>query len=678
MPSLKTLLIVSIFLGSGLSVIEAADKKSRLGQIVEPFTLKDYRGKTHALAEFKTSKFVVIAFLGTECPLVKLYGPRLMQLANDFQTRGVQFIGVNSNSHDSITEVAAYARIHGIQFPILKDLGNQLADRMAAVRTPEVFVLDAERRVCYRGRIDDQYGVGYIRDEPKRNDLRLALDELLGGKPVTQPVTEAVGCFIGRVRKPKPNSKVTYSNQISRIFQKRCVECHRTGEIAPFALTKYEEVTGWAETIDEVIHDGRMPPWHANPKHGRFSNDRHMPAEEKQMVHQWVLDGAPEGDRSQLPKPQTFVTGWQLPRQPDQIIAMRDKPFTVSAEGTVKYQHFTVDPGFKEDKWVTMAEILPGNRAVVHHVLVMLEAPDDARSRALVGRPGAFLAAYVPGMRAMQFPPGMAKAIPAGSKFVFQVHYTPIGSVQQDLSKVGLVFADPKDVTHLVKTCQARKRRGLLIPAGAGNHEEHATSHATPVDVKLLSMLPHMHLRGKSFRYEARYPDGKIEVLLDVPGYDFNWQTAYRLTESKTLPVGTRMHCVAHYDNSENNLANPDPSATVRWGDETWNEMLIGYFDIAVPYDRSGAIPFGPSRSASKRADDARRTALSRAKPVFRTPEQRLFKAQSIIRQYDKNGDGKVRRGELSNATVRRAFDRLDANKDGVLTVEELFKSLPQ
>jgi hypothetical protein len=199
----------------------------------------------------------------------------------------------------------------------------------------------------------------------------------------------------------------------------------------------------------------------------------------------------------------------------------------------------------------------------------------------LGGENGGFLAGYVPGLRARPFPDGMAKLVPAGSKLVFQVHYTPVGTVQEDVSKIGLSFADASQVTHRVLTSSARQGR-FEIPPHADNHRVEAESRTSPVDVLLLGMMPHMHLRGKSFRYEARYPDGTTEILLDVPRYDFNWQTSYRLAEPKRLAAGTRVHCVAHYDNSENNLANPDPTKAVRWGDQTWDEMMLGYFDVAL------------------------------------------------------------------------------------------------
>lgn len=624
-----------------------------IGRQVEEFTLKDYRGAEHKLADQQGKRLVVLAVLGTECPLVKLYGNRLAELAEEYEPQGVAFIGLNANVQDSNTEVAAFARRHEIEFPVLKDLGNKVCDQIGAVRTPEVYVLDQKRVIRYAGRIDDQYGVGYLREKVEHAWLKDALDELLADKPVTTASVESVGCYIGRVREPKPDAKVTYSNQIARVFQKHCVECHREGEIAPFALTSYDEVVGWAETIREVIKDERMPPWHAVAGHGHFDNERRMSDEEKQLVYQWIKDGAPQGDPQDLPEPRTFTSGWQLPKEPDVVVPIRSSPVKVQAEGEVKYQYFMVDSGFTEDKWVKAAELQPSNRAVVHHILVFARTPGGRLSEGTKG----YLVGYVPGLRQRPYPPGYAKRIPAGSQFVFQVHYTPIGSEQEDLSRLGLVFADPKEVTHEVKTTSAAQRF-LRIPPGDDNYRATASATIRNENAEVLGYMPHMHVRGKAFRYEIEYPDGKEDILLDVPKYDFNWQTAYRLAEPLKLPVGTEIHCTAYFDNSEGNLNNPDPTATVRWGDQTWEEMMIGYFDVALPVD-----PSQPRKDDEGDDEDGGPLAADRA--------------EQYIKQLDKDGDNKISEEEMP-PRLKRAFSRIDKNGDGGIDADELAKSLGQ
>jgi len=647
-------LLAALAVGLLPAVTSAGGKpvKSPIGKTVAEFTLKDYHGKPHSLSDFRKSKLLVVAFLGTDCPLAKLYGHRLGKLERAYHGKGVAFVGINANVNDSVTEIAAHAEKHRIDFPVLKDLGNKLADRMGAVRTPEVFLLDEKRVIRYWGRVDDQYGVGYTRDHVQQKSLENAIGELLAGKAVSVPVRKAEGCFIARVRKPKPNSPVTYTKHIAPILIKHCVECHRPGEIAPFSLTNYEDVFGWAETIQEVIADRRMPPWHADPKHGKFANARIITKAETGLIDTWVANGAPRGDLKDMPKLPKFVSGWQLPRKPDLVVKMRKTPFTVPAEGDflrggqrrgVRYKYFQADPGFKEDKWIHMAEVVPGNREVVHHILVIVRPPGTRGGLGVGG--GEFLAGYVPGLGAAILPDGMAKFIPAGSKLVFQMHYTPNGSVQKDLSKIGLVFADPKEVKRVVVTTRAANPR-FRIPPNAADHKVEATSGSLPFDVDLLAFMPHMHLRGKSFSYEARYPDGKTEMLLSVPNYDFNWQTRYRLAKPKKLPAGTRVHCVAHYDNSKHNLSNPDPTATVRWGDQTWHEMMIGYFDIVIPADRFRQI----------------------AKQAKTDPRARV---KEIIRRFDTDGDGKLSKEEVP-PRLRKSFERLDGDKDGFLTADEI------
>lgn len=658
-----TLLLSSLFLASAPA--RAADSESLVGKPIAAFSAKDFRGRLHSLDEYGDSDVVVLAFLGTECPLAKLYGPRLATIAREYGDKGVTVLGVNSNRHDSITEIAAYARIHEIEFPILKDLENRIADQAGATRTPEILILDDRRVVRYHGRIDDQYGVGYIRDEPQRSFVKDAIDDLLASRAVRVPATEVVGCFIGRMRQADPDSDVTFSNQISRILNRRCVECHRDGEIAPFSLTSYDEVAGWGDTMLEVIRDGRMPPWHADPEHGDFVNARVMTAEEKLLIQQWVDAGCPQGEPAMLPDTPVLVEGWQLPHEPEFVVNMRDEPFNVPAEGTVRYQYFQVDPGFTEDKWVKAAELQPGNRAVVHHILVFV-VPPEGRSRGMKSTTGEFLAAYVPGHRAPHYPKGMARFIPAGSKLAFQLHYTPIGTPQKDLSRLGLVFAEPDEkIEQVVVTQQASNHRGLVIPPNHDNFKVEARSATAPSDVQILALMPHMHLRGKSFRYEAHFPDGRKEILLDVPNYDFNWQTAYRVARPLSLPKGAYLQCVAHFDNSENNLSNPDPTQTVRWGDQTWDEMMIGYFDVAIPAEVLGVHTTDASHSSTRKTAASNRT------------KTRVLQVLKAIRNFDRQGNnnGKLEKQEVP-AKYLPVFRNLDADQDDVLTADEVKQTI--
>jgi peroxiredoxin len=434
-----------------LSFFSVAGARAADAVRIDNFQLPDGRRQMHQLSDFRERKLVVVAFLGVDCPLARLYGPRLAELAREFDDRGVAFVAIDANQNDTFSDLARYAREHQFPFPFLRDVGNEVADQFGAERSPEVFVLDEQRIVRYRGRIDDQYAPGIQHSRPTRRDLALALEELLAGKPVSQPHYQASGCRISRRHKPRSEGSVTYYREIAPILQKHCQTCHRPGEIAPFSLMSYKDAAGWAETIREVIEDRRMPPWHANPQYGKFANDPSLSEREKMVLFAWIDAGCPHGDPAELPPPIQFPQGWTI-SPPDQVVSMRES-FTVAAEGTIEYQYFVVDPGFTEDRWIQAAEVRPGNRAVVHHCNVFLQPPgsNDIQEQ---GELGSYcLIAAAAGTPPLVLSEGMAKRVPAGWRFVFVLHYTAIGSVQTDRTCVGLKFADPR-------TVKKRWRRG--------------------------------------------------------------------------------------------------------------------------------------------------------------------------------------------------------------------------
>jgi peroxiredoxin len=577
-----------------------------VGTTVEAFALPDFYGKTHGLEDYR-DQCVVLAFLGTECPLAKHYAPRLRDLAAEFERNGVAFLGIDSNVQDSLSEMATFARLHGVTFPFLKDNDNIVADRLGAGRTPEVFLLDRQHVVRYWGRIDDQYGfksgLGYAKPNKGEPFLATAIDEVLAGKEVTRPAVPPHGCLIGRVNKAAPHGEVTYSKDVARILQDRCLDCHRSGEAAPFPLTAYDEVVGWAGMIKEVVEQGRMPPWFADGRHGRFSNDARLNDEEKRRLCRWIENGCPKGDDRDLPEPRKFTEGWLL-GTPDQVVYMSDEAFTVPATGTVDYQYYTVDPGWTTDKWIQCTEARPGNRAVVHHVQVYVEAQHVAD---VIPESIGF---YAPGFIPSIYPQGTAMYVPAGARLRFQLHYTPNGTEQRDRSMIGIRFADPRSVEKMLHVKTAANR-SFTIPAGDSNYEVKA-SYAFAADSLLLSLTPHMHLRGRSFLFEAEYPDGTSEVLLSVPNFEFGWQLRYMLAEPKRMPKGARLRCTAHFDNSSDNLGNPDPTTAVRYGEQSWEEMMEGNFswiepgtDVACKALVALSLTAGPVRGApGAKADD--------------------------------------------------------------------------
>ncbi len=526
------------------------------------------------------NKAVVLVFLGVECPLSNQFVPVLSALHKEYSDKGIAFVGINANSQDSRERVAAHARRHAIPFPVVKDVGNKVADQLGAHRTPEAFVVDNAGIIRYQGRIDDQFGIGYARPgKPTRRDLAVALEEVLAGKTVSVPRTEAAGCRIGRIAKPKTDGQITYAKQVSRILQKNCQECHRPGRIGPMSLLTFEDALAWSETIREVVDEGRMPPWHADPRYGKFSNDRRLSQQDKETLLAWIDHGTPRGADKDLPPPRHFSEEGSIGR-PDLVVSM-PRPYEVPAKTPkdgIPYQFFTVDPGFKEDRWIQRAEARPGAPAVVHHIVVFIQRKGEFFNPEA---PGAVLCGTAPGDMPLDLPDGLAKKVPAGAKLVFQMHYTPNGKAQRDQSSVALVFAK-KPPRHRVLTIPIYPTRFISrldrIPAGADNYKLEA-EHVFERDAHLLHFMPHMHLRGKDFLYEAIYPNGKKEILLSVPRYDFNWQSVYRLAEPLAMPKGTKLHCVAHFDNSAKNPNNPDPTKAVYWGDQTWEEMMIGWID---------------------------------------------------------------------------------------------------
>lgn len=650
-----TFLCALTLLGTSSLLAETKAKSSQ--DASHTFRLPTAQGKMVELTAEPESKATVVCFLGAECPLARLYGPKLNEMQAAYAAQGVQFIGVNSNQQDSLEDVKEYVKRYEISFPMAKDYNNEVADRFHAVRTPEVFVLDQQLTVRYRGRIDNQYLPGISRAETTTHDLKNALDQLLAGKPVEVSETKPNGCFIGRVKQNEVTTKLTFCKEVAGVLHRHCVECHRTGEIAPFSLTDYDEVRGWADTMLETIEDGRMPPWHASPKYGHYANARFMPEKDKEILREWVAGGMPYGDIKDLPELPKFREGWHLPRVPDVVYEMRKRPFVVPKEGVVEYQYFVVDPGFKEDQWVTGAQVLPGNRSVVHHAIVFIRPPDGADFRGI-----GWLTAYVPGQRINMLPPGRARKVPAGSKLVFQMHYTPTGSVAEDISKIGLIFGKDEEITHEVFTLIGIDQE-FEIPPHASDFPVSAKVRRIPPHAELLAIAPHMHLRGKSFRLFTKQ-DKKKEILLDVPNYDFNWQHIYELSKPMSLDKVDGLEFTVKFDNSKDNPFNPDPNEYVTWGDQTWEEMAIAFFEVAEPRkQKSQETKPKPEKKLTKAEAKKQREAELKKELDKR--------AAAFFKRFDKNGDGRVDVEEVPLATQRYGRIR-DDNGDGVIQREEL------
>ena len=447
----------------------------------------------------------------------------------------------------------------------------------------------------------------------------------------------AFGTLDTSANNTKTKKEVTFSKDVAPIFYKNCAECHRPNDIAPFSLITYKESRPWAKSIKEKVVSREMPPWSPDPKYGEFANDCRLAQKDIDTVVAWVDGGAKEGNAKDLPPMPEMLKGGYSIGKPDVEFQLPEE-WTVEVNAPDNYINFWVPTNFKEDRWIQAAEILPGNRKVVHHVIAFMQSPKVAEERMKAekegvkraegrgtqywdgtlrrtkmdapviddscaprqdagrrvpggggggGNPeaqeGALLAGYAPGKAADVLPAGMAKRVPAGSYIMFQMHYSAfaggLSKPEKDRTRIGLIFAKEPPDKMLITAAVANA--SFKIPAGADNHEVKACM-TVPTDMDLVTYMPHMHMRGKDMRYDVIYPDGKQDTLLNVPQFNFNWQTMYYLKKPVRLPKGTKVIVTAHFDNSKKNKYNPDPSKEVRWGDPTYDEMMIGWFDIII------------------------------------------------------------------------------------------------
>ena len=636
-----------------------------VGRQIPDLAFTSINGTKHKLSDFADRRAVVFAMTGTGCPLCLKYSPSLAAIEREYQDQGVAFVFINPNESESVERVQDAVNTHRFQGPYVRDGQMNLPRILGADTTTEVFVLDQARTLVYRGAVDDQYGFGYALEAPRKNFLTDALDAVLIGRTPETQATTSPGCELFYDSTSKTHTTVTFHNRISRIIQANCIECHRDSGIAPIPLENYEEVKDYAGMIGNVIQRGIMPPWFAAPQPAdeetplnslHWSNDRSLSELEKKDIFAWLMAGAPEGDPADAPLPKSFPDGWLIGK-PDAVFEFPE-PLPVKATGIMPYKYVTVETHLPEDKWVQAIEIRPGKIDVVHHVIVSVKGDTD-KSR---GRNDLW-AGYAPGNSTYVYPKGYARLLPKGATLRFQMHYTPNGTATEDNTRLGLIFAD-EPPQHEVKMMGIANRR-LSIPPGAGNHPEVATMRL-PHDIQLLGFLPHMHLRGKAARYVALSSEGE-ERLLDVPHYDFNWQLFYRLAQPKMMRQGDSIRFTGWFDNSEKNPANPDPNKTVRWGEQTEDEMHLGYVEYVVPDAKPGQLIANArnSRPAGDSGSTDTRTLNIGGQTI---KAGALVKA---LRELDQNKDGKLGREEVP-AKHQRLFGLLDANRDDVLTADEV------
>jgi mono/diheme cytochrome c family protein/Ca2+-binding EF-hand superfamily protein len=556
-----------------------------VGRRVGEATLRDVEGKPLELAQLVGAKGLVLGLFTVDCPISRKLGPELRRLEVDLEEQGFGVVWLNALPKAEAAASHQFASDFGLTAVVCHDPDGVLLTALQATTTTEVFLIDAAQTLVYRGAIHDQYGLGYAKEKASRHYLREAVTAVLGGQQPQVTATTAPGCALDWPTAPSALSaagtSVTYHRDIARILQTHCVECHRPGGIGPFALDSLDQVLEHAGMIRKQVERGAMPPWFAKPDpaatHALFANDSSLNAADKAALIQWLSSAErPVGDPAQAPLTRRFAESWSI-GTPDTVLTL-PKPIEVKAEGVMPYQNVVIETDFSEDRWVSAYEIQPSARQVVHHVIVRVHRPGE-RIRGL-GEGDGFWAAYVPGNSYRVLPPGFARLLPAGARLSFQIHYTPVGKAMTDQPRIGLIFA--KELPQFEVRVAALAKPRIRIPAGAADHAE-VLSRQLPEDFMVTGFMPHLHTRGKAFSYAVRFPDGRQEMLLDVPRYDFNWQLQYTYAQPKHLPAGSTLTLTAVYDNSAGNPANPDPTQEVRWGEQTWDEMMIGYIEHFIP-----------------------------------------------------------------------------------------------
>ena len=544
---------------------------------VEDFGLFDHQGKFHRLRYYESdpeTKAILLFVQGNGCPLVRKRIPQLHKLQAIYEPKGIRFWMLNANPQDSRIDILEEVKEFDIQIPVLIDDSQLVAEELLVTRTAEALLIDTSNwMVCYRGAVDDRLSYESEKPAADHHYLKDAMEALLAGQSINMAKTDSPGCKIAFTEKRRLQGElISYTDTIVPILQKKCVNCHSRSGIGPFAMSSHQKLAGWAEMIREVVMTRRMPPWQADPYHGSFSNDLSLSAEEKQSLIRWIDQGTPKNAAGDLLEDlQVEAPTWPL-GAPDEIVDIPAQ--SVQAVGILDYRYLTLDSPFEEDVWISGVELLPGNTKVLHHTIAWIIKPnerDENRRK--------WLAGYAPGMTGQSFPKATGILFRKNEKLLFELHYTPYGKAVIDQSKLGLYLAKEPVKTALRTGVFIDER--FKIPPQVREHQW-SRSHKLGKDIILFGMNPHMHLRGKSMQFEARYPDGKSEILLSVPYYNFNWQRYYNLTKPKRLPQGTRLFLHAAWDNSSLNKANPDPNRAVRWGEQSFDEMFFGTYQYVL------------------------------------------------------------------------------------------------
>lgn len=532
------------------------------GERVDNFRLLDQRGTSHELYYLSDMPVIVLAAQQNGCSASREAAPQLQALHDQYASRGVAVRMFNSTSGATRESVTQEMSQPGVTLPVLLDPTQLVGESLGATRAGEVFVINTKDwTLAYRG---------------PASHVQEAVDATLAGTKLKHSKMRVRGCSVRlpEYKRDRAHARISYEHTIAPMLQAKCVTCHREGGIAPWAMNSYEMVKGFSPMIREVLRTERMPPWHADPHYGEFSNDRSLTAEQRKTLVHWIEAGAPRDKKSRrstavdplTTAPKQSSGHWTL-GEPDLVVEIPD--FNVPATGAIDYQRPVVKNNLGRDVWLRAIEFSPTDRSVVHHILAGLAGKNVQGGAASI----TSLGVYVPGDVPHALPADTGVFIPKDADFTFQMHYTANGKAVTEKTRVALYFATQTPTYPLRNTVLLDAR--LKIPPHAKDHPAQA-ERTFPKDVLIYTLMAHSHVRGKSAQFSAVYPDGRSEVLLSVPHYDFNWQTSYELKSPKLLPKGTKLIYASNYDNSSQNKANPDPAIEVHWGEQTWEEMIYG------------------------------------------------------------------------------------------------------
>jgi peroxiredoxin len=595
--------IVALLTGAGTAAAADSDVVvDKLNKRIDNFTLRDARGNPVSLQDLKErNRAIVVIFLSFDCPVSTSYTPVLSELAKSYADKRVAFLGIVSNDETDAVQIAKQAAEYKLSFRVVKDDGFRAADAFKADMVPSAFILDHNLILRYRGRIDNSYAAR-LKKNPRitRSDLRVALEEVLDGKPVSEPATVAVGCFLSRERATKKGGTVTFHRDVLPILQENCQVCHRPGAAGPFTLMNYKQAVNWAGDIKEYTQQRKMPPW--KPVEGpAYHNDRRLNERDIRTLAAWVDGGTPEGDPTDAPPPRKFTEGWQL-GEPDLVLTLPEE-MTLGPSGPDLFRCFVLPTSLTEDKYVTAVEVRPGNRRIVHHSLNFYDLSGKAREleqktrkqddglqadhgpgytvamglgfTPLPGRVGG-LSGWAPGQTIRHLPEGYGYLLPKGSDVILQLHYHRNGRLEKDRTSIGLYFA---------KSDKVKPFKGMVLPGRflvipPGNERFRAQGGLeVQQECKLYSVMPHMHMLGREVKVTLTPPGGQSTTLVAIKDWDYNWQETYFFQKPIDIKPGTRLEVEAFYDNSSKNPNNPsDPPRWVKFGEETTDEMCYIFF----------------------------------------------------------------------------------------------------